>query len=136
MEKGIPYDSEAGRFLLASITSLMSACAYRQSGIIAKEIGAFEGFAENKEPFLEVIKKHSDANYKLRHKAIEHGLSTEIRDLASSIWLEVENLGLAYGYRNAQISVLAPELKMATTGVYMVEKRKKSSPTVIRLVQI
>lgn len=108
MERGIPYDSEAGRFLLASITSLMTAVAYRQSGIIAKELGAFEGFTENKEPFLAIIRKHSDSNYKLRHKAIEGKFDTYIRDTASNIWAEVEDYGLIYGFRNSQISVLAP----------------------------
>jgi ribonucleoside-diphosphate reductase alpha chain len=108
MELGIPYDSEKGRFLLASITSLLTASAYRQSGLIAKEMGACEGFIANKKPFLKIIKKHSDSNHVLKHKAIEHKLDTDIRDIASKIWEEVENFGIEYGFRNSQTSVLAP----------------------------
>lgn len=108
MELGIPYDSEEGRFLLASITSLLTAAAYRQSGLIAKAIGPCEGFAVNKEPFLNIIKKHSDANHKLKHKAIEYKFDTYIRDIASKVWEETEDFGIKYGFRNSQASVLAP----------------------------
>jgi ribonucleoside-diphosphate reductase alpha chain len=106
---GLPYDSDKGRFWLASITSLLNAVAYNQSTAIAKALGPCEDFAKNKVDFLKVIRKHADANYQLRHLAIE----ADIKDLsivaaAEEFWRDNELLGLQYGFRNSQATVLAP----------------------------
>ena len=106
---GLPYDSDKGRFWLASITSLLNAVAYSQSAVIAKVLGPCEDFAKNKTDFLKVIRKHADANYQLRHLAIE----ADIKDLsivaaAEEFWRDNEQLGLQYGFRNSQATVLAP----------------------------
>lgn len=110
MSRGLPYDSEEGRFLLGSITSLMTATAYKQSSIIARDCGGpFEEFEKNKEPFMCVIRKHSDANQSLRHIAIKNNISNrDILSAAEKVWEVVEKNGWLYGYRNAQASVLAP----------------------------
>ena len=110
MSRGLPYDSEEGRFLLGSITSLMTATAYKQSSIISRDCGGpFEEFEKNKEPFMRVIRKHSDANQSLRHIAIKNDISNrDILSAAEKVWEVAEKNGWLYGYRNAQASVLAP----------------------------
>lgn len=110
MSRGLPYDSEEGRFLLGSITSLMTATAYKQSSIISRDCGGpFEEFEKNKEPFMRVIRKHSDANQSLRHIAIKNDISNrDILFAAEKAWEVAEKNGWLYGYRNAQASVLAP----------------------------
>ncbi len=110
MSRGLPYDSEEGRFLLGSITSLMTATAYKQSSIISRDCGGpFEEFEKNKEPFMRVIRKHSDANQSLRHIAIKNDISNrDILSAAEKAWEVAEKNGWLYGYRNAQASVLAP----------------------------
>jgi ribonucleoside-diphosphate reductase alpha chain len=110
MSRGVPYDSEEGRFLLGSITSLMTATAYKQSSIIARDCGGpFEEFEKNKEFFMRVIRKHSDANQVLKHVAIKNSISDrDILSAAEKEWEVVEKSGWLYGYRNSQASVLAP----------------------------
>ena len=110
MSRGIPYDSEQGRFTLGAITSLMTATAYNQSAVIARDCGGpFEEFAKNKEPFMRVIRKHSDSNQMLKHIAIKNDIKERsILLAAESMWEETESLGWLYGYRNSQGTVLAP----------------------------
>ncbi len=125
MSRGLPYDSEEGRFLLGSITSLMTATAYKQSSVIARDCGGpFEEFEKNKEPFMRVIRKHSDANQSLRHIAIKNDISNrDILSAAEKAWEVAEKNGWSYGYRNAQASVLAPcgtisfKMDCDTTGI-------------------
>ena len=110
MRRGIPYDSEVGRHLLASITSLMTATAYRQSAIIAKDCGGpFEAFEDNKKSFIEVIEKHAGANFSLSlSSSVNPSVYCYISDKAGELWKEAIRLGKCYGFRNAQASVLAP----------------------------
>ncbi len=110
MSRGIPYDSEEGRYTLGAITSLMTATAYNQSAVIARDCGGpFEEFTKNKEPFMRVIRKHSDSNQMLKHIAIKNDIKERsILLAAESMWEETESLGWLYGYRNSQGTVLAP----------------------------
>lgn len=107
MRLGLPYDSEDARSLAGAITSLMSARAYRMSAEIAKERGAFAGFEKNREPMLRVIGMHRDAAY-------EHGMSAVAERWASiwqascEEWQTAFDLGYANGFRNSQVTVLAP----------------------------
>lgn len=91
LANGFPYDSEDGRNLAASITSTMTAYAYKTSSILAEELGAFPAFNENKKHMYQVIRKHA-----LESK------SKKIKDLYSNM-LE-DNLE----FRNAQVTCLAP----------------------------
>jgi ribonucleoside-diphosphate reductase alpha chain len=117
MSYGHGYDSPDGRALAGSITSIMTGHAYEQSARIAGNIGAFPGYRDssasgvaktvapdNIDPMLEVIKLHRDA--------VEHiGQSEEfehLRDEARQVWDEALRLGKQQGYRNAQVTVLAP----------------------------
>jgi ribonucleoside-diphosphate reductase alpha chain len=104
MAEGLPYDSEEGRALAAAITALMTGEAYLQSARIAAKMGPFPGFEPNREPMLEVITMHRDAAHRLPLR----GIPPELRQAAVEVWDEALELGRSVGYRNAQVTVLAP----------------------------
>ncbi|MFA5185402.1 MAG: vitamin B12-dependent ribonucleotide reductase [Patescibacteria group bacterium] len=104
MSTGVPYDSDEGRDVAAAITSVMSGTAYEQSTRIAEKLGAFEGYESNREPMLRVMAMHREAAYKQDYTAVPAELAARSR----SAWDEALARGEAFGYRNAQISVLAP----------------------------
>jgi ribonucleoside-diphosphate reductase alpha chain len=119
MARGLPYDSEEGREYAAAVTSILSGESYAQSSRIASKIGPFEGYAVNEEPFLRVIDKHRRAAYRMNTRA----LPADLAEAATKCWDEAYALGKEFGYRNAQISVLAPTGTIAfmmdcdTTGI-------------------
>jgi ribonucleoside-diphosphate reductase alpha chain len=119
MARGLPYDSDEGRDYAAAITSILSGESYAQSSRIAEKIGPFEGYAVNEEPFLRVIDKHRRAAYRTNNRH----LPADLADAACQVWDEAYALGQQHGYRNAQISVLAPTGTIAfmmdcdTTGI-------------------
>jgi ribonucleoside-diphosphate reductase alpha chain len=119
MARGLPYDSEEGREYAAAITSVLSGESYAQSARISAKIGPFDGYAVNEEPFLRVIDKHRRAAYRINTRA----LPADLAEAATKCWDEAYALGKEFGYRNAQISVLAPTGTIAfmmdcdTTGV-------------------
>ena len=119
MARGIAYDSEDGRDYAAAITSILSGESYAQSARIAAKVGPFEGYAVNREPFLRVIDKHRRAAYRINTRP----LPADLADAAAKVWDEAYALGQQHGYRNAQISVLAPTGTIAfmmdcdTTGI-------------------
>ena len=104
MAEGLPYDSEEGRALAAAITALMTGEAYLQSARIAAKMGPFPGFEPNREPMLEVIAMHRDAAHRLPLR----GIPAELRQAAVEVWDEALELGRKVGYRNGQVTVLAP----------------------------
>lgn len=104
MAEGLPYDSEEGRALTAAITALMTGRAYLQSARIAEAMGPFPGFPANREPMLEVIAMHRDA----AHRLPARGIPPSLRQTAVGVWDEAYALGQQVGYRNAQVTVLAP----------------------------
>jgi len=104
MSRGLAYDSEEGRNLSAAITSLQSGHCYYQSAKIAEKIGPFAGYKHNEEPCLAVMNLHRDAAY----AADEVGVPSELRDASRQAWDRVLEHGKKFGFRNAQISVLAP----------------------------
>ena len=103
--QGIAYDSDAGRDLAATITALMSGAAYAQSARIAQTVGPFPRYAENTEAMLAVMDKHATAIDGIEDDA---GMLDTLRDEAEEQWQLARGLGAQHGYRNAQISVLAP----------------------------
>jgi ribonucleoside-diphosphate reductase alpha chain len=119
MSSGLPYDSDQGRNVAAAITSLMSGQAYTTSAEIAAAIGPFEHYPENKVPFLEVIGMHKDASTEIP----KAGISDDLYQASVESWSEALARGEEAGYRNGQISVLAPTGTIAfmmdcdTTGV-------------------
>ena len=104
MASGLAYDSDAGRAWAASITALMTGHAYATSARTAGRMGPHEGYAENAEPMLNVLRMHRDASYK-----VDANLApAEILQAAQRAWEEAVDLGARHGVRNAQASVLAP----------------------------
>lgn len=105
MSKGLPYDSEEGRAWGAAITALMSGEAYRFSALMAERMGSFEAYAANREPMLRVIRNHG-----LLSRAIPTELLDDraLGDAARGVWEEAAILGGAHGFRNSQVTVLAP----------------------------
>ena len=104
MSLGRPYDSDEGRNYAAAITALMCGEAYRESATIAAGLGPFPGYTPNREPMLEVIEMHRNAAHRLPAK----GIPPELRQAAVTAWDEALEAGREVGFRNAQVTVLAP----------------------------
>jgi ribonucleoside-diphosphate reductase alpha chain len=119
MAQGLPYDSDQGRAWAAAITALMTGHCYATSARIARRVGAFDGFAENREPMLRVIGKHRDAAARISETLAPRSLV----DAARASWDEALALGTQHGFRNAQSTVIAPTgtigllLDCDTTGI-------------------
>lgn len=107
MSKGIAYDSKEGRAIASAITSLMTAKAYETSADLAAKLGAFEEFEENKDPMLNVINKHLIETEAIENIEGVDGLE-EILEEAKQIWGRALDKGREHGFRNAQVTLLAP----------------------------
>ncbi len=105
MASGMAYDSDQGRALAASISALMTGHAYATSARTAGRMGPHDGFAENAEPMLNVLRKHRDASFQIAN--VEDKFF-DVLFAAQNAWDEAVTLGEKYGVRNAQASVLAP----------------------------
>ena len=116
---GYPYDSPEARSLAACISAIMSGLGYCTSSKLAKTLGPFNGYSHNSSPMLEVIKMHRDAFYNIPVKSSPKYL----RNKAFEVWDECLRMGKEQGYRNSQISVIAPTGTIAllmdcdTTGI-------------------
>ena len=105
MASGLPYDSDGGRALAGAITSLMSGITYKRSAELAGIVGAYEGFARNAAPHARVMRKHASASISAKSvTTLDHDVWTE----ANKAWDLNTKIGEKNGWRNAQISVLAP----------------------------
>jgi ribonucleoside-diphosphate reductase alpha chain len=104
MDRGLPYDSDEGRAYAAAVTALMHGEAYAQSARVAGAMGPFAGYARNAQPMLRVIDKHRQHAH-----MIDAGLvPRELLQAALDVWDEAYTLGVQHGYRNSQVTVLAP----------------------------
>ena len=104
MARGLAYDSEEGRSYAAAITSLMCGEAYKQSALIAKEMGPFNGYAPNREPMLNVMQKHGIHAERIGRETVP----ADMWEASNDVWKDVVKLGKAHGFRNSQSTVLAP----------------------------
>jgi len=104
MANGLPYDSDAGRDVAAAITGLMHGQAYLTSSRIAGEIGPCPGYEENRDSFLEVISMHRNALQNINARNVPERLMESCHE----VWDECMASGVRHGYRNAQVTVLAP----------------------------
>ncbi|GAB2449239.1 vitamin B12-dependent ribonucleotide reductase [Nocardioides hungaricus] len=105
MAMGLGYDSDGGRAMAATITSLMTGTSYKRSAELAGVVGPYAGYARNAEAHKRVMRKHQAANDAVRTLAIA---DNQVHKLATQAWADVVALGEVNGFRNAQASVLAP----------------------------
>ena len=104
MDRGLPYDSDAGRSYAAAVTALMHGEAYAQSARVASAMGPFAGYAKNAEPMLRVIDKHR----KHAHMIDSDLVPKQLMQASLDVWDAAYALGAQHGYRNSQVTVLAP----------------------------
>jgi len=119
MSSGIPYDSDEGRAICGALSAIMTGAAYATSAEMAGELGAFEGYGTNSSAMLRVMRNHaraangeaagyealSIAPVPLDHAALR---DKALGEHARSVWSRAVALGEHHGYRNAQVSVIAP----------------------------
>jgi ribonucleoside-diphosphate reductase alpha chain len=119
MRQSIPYDSPKATAICGAITAIMTGESYATSAEMAAEIGPFPGYGKNRESMLRVIRNHRRAAYGAAREEYEDLtiLPTSIRPehcppamllAARRAWDRALELGTAYGYRNAQVTVIAP----------------------------
>src|SRR3984893_3422601 len=104
MSLALPYDSDAGRDMAGAVTALMCGDAYAQSARIAERLGPLPRYPENRDPMLGVIRMHRDALRPIKPENVQ----PELLAAAHASWNDALNLGEKYGYRNSQVTVLAP----------------------------
>ncbi len=104
MSMALPYNSDEGRDVAGAITALMCGEAYAQSSRIAERMGPFPGYEVNRDPMLDVIRMHRDA---IRGIQPDHVLP-ELFLAAQESWDTALQHGEKFGYKNSQVTVLAP----------------------------
>jgi ribonucleoside-diphosphate reductase alpha chain len=119
MVRGLPYDSDEGRAYAAAITALMTGHAYATSARIAAQMGPFSGYAVNRDSMLGVMRLHRQAANDIPDKVGD----THLLAAARSAWDDALALGAEHGFKNSQVTVLAPTGTIAfmmdcdTTGI-------------------
>lgn len=119
MQSALGYDSDEGRAYCGAITALLTGVSYATSAEIASEVGAFPGYERNSEHMLRVIRNHRRAAYgetsgyeHLNTKPVALDLANvpqqSLVKAAQKAWDKALELGEQHGYRNAQVSVVAP----------------------------
>ncbi len=104
MSLGKAYDSDAGRAFAGAVTALLTGYAYETSAEIAAIKQPFDEFAKNREAMLKVIEMHRDSLSRIKNDNWISALGRE----ASRAWDHVLESGRRAGFRNAQVTVLAP----------------------------
>jgi ribonucleoside-diphosphate reductase alpha chain len=140
MSMALPYDSDEGRDVAAAVTALMCGEAYAQSARVAERLGPFAGYEANREPMLDVIRMHRNS---MRGIMPEH-VQPELYSGAQEAWDNALELGEKYGYKNSQVTVLAPTgtigfmMDCDTTGIEpdlaLVKVKKLVGSGVIKIV--
>ncbi len=130
MQAGIAYDSDEGRSVCAMLTSLLTGRSYRKSAELAAEHGAFAGYEADRDSMLRVMRNHRRAAHgvsrgetewedlKIRPVPVDHAIvnagriglenAGELLERSVRSWDEALELGEEHGYRNAQVTVIAP----------------------------
>jgi ribonucleoside-diphosphate reductase alpha chain len=119
MQMGIPYNSPQGFAIAGALTAILGGESYAASAEMSKEQGSFPGYERNRDNMLRVIRNHRRASY-CSAPAEYEGLTvlpvgidadecpTEILRAAREAWDKALELGNEHGFRNAQVTVLAP----------------------------
>ena len=119
MNMGFSYDSQEGRALCGALTAIMTGTSYATSAEIASEVGSFPGYEKNAKHMQRVIRNHQSAAYgktdnyeelsvkpvPLDHKSCP---DKDLVELSMKCWDRARELGEKFGFRNAQVSVIAP----------------------------
>jgi ribonucleoside-diphosphate reductase alpha chain len=119
MVLGLPYDSDESRAIAGALSAIMTGESYAASAEMARELGPFAKYGENREQMLRVIRNHQRAAHnaprdeyeKLSIKPVgieEQHCPAYLLAGAREAWNRALELGEAHGYRNAQVSVIAP----------------------------
>jgi ribonucleoside-diphosphate reductase alpha chain len=126
MQAGIAYDSTRGRAFCGAITSILTGESYATSAEMARQLGAFAGFADNRDNMLRVMRNHRRAAYNAQpgeYEALDIKpvgidatqftssdplVNTTLLNVARGCWDRALEFGTLYGYRNAQSTVIAP----------------------------
>jgi ribonucleoside-diphosphate reductase alpha chain len=140
MSMALPYDSDEGRDVAGAVTALMCGEAYAQSARVAERMGPFPGYEVNREPMLDVIRMHRNAMRGIRPERVQ----PELYMGAQGAWDEALALGERFGYKNSQVTVLAPTgtigfmMDCDTTGIEpdlaLVKHKKLVGGGVIKIV--
>jgi len=104
MSLAFPYDSDQARALAALISAILTGTGYVASAEIASARGHFEGFGDNKDAMLKVINMHRQHAYNIP----ESHCPDYLRNAAKDVWDEAFDSGSKVGFRNAQVTVIAP----------------------------
>ena len=122
MSIGLPYDSDSGRAVAAAITAILCGEAYKVSAELAGIVGSFPRFEENREPMLEVIRMHRDHVKDIKVNEMPADLRYLVNDAWDS-WSAAYEIGERNGFRNSQMTVIAPtgtiafQMDCDTTGI-------------------
>jgi ribonucleoside-diphosphate reductase alpha chain len=130
MQAGIPYDSEEGRAVCGTLTAILTGRSYAASAVLAAEHGPFEGYKANKEHMLRVVRNHRRAaagvardsgeyeDLRISPVPIDHSVfkagrvnianADALLQHAVSSWDDALAFGKKHGFRNAQVTVIAP----------------------------
>ncbi|OKS89276.1 vitamin B12-dependent ribonucleotide reductase [Mucilaginibacter polytrichastri] len=118
MVNGIPYDSDKSRAIGGAITAIMTGTAYATSAEMARELGTFNRYTENKDHMLRVMRNHRYAAYNSTEnyeglEILPPGIDQRncpdyLLSAACNAWDKAVEMGEQYGYRNAQTTVIAP----------------------------
>ncbi len=130
MQAGIPYDSDEARAVCGCVSAILTGRSYRQSALLAAEHGPFAGFEANRDDMLRVVRNHRRAAHGVAREAkeweglrvrpvpIDHDLCAgggvkltnigEMAEHATRAWDDALAFGDRHGYRNAQVTVIAP----------------------------
>ena len=140
MSMALPYDSDEGRDVAGAVTALMCGEAYAQSARVAGRMGPFPGFAGNREPMLDVIRMHRNAMRGIKPEHVQGDLYMG----AQGAWDTALELGEKHGFKNSQVTVLAPTgtigfmMDCDTTGIEpdlaLVKMKKLVGGGVIKIV--
>ena len=119
MNMGLGYDSDEGRSLCGALTAIMTGVAYSTSATMAAEVGTFPGYSKNKNHMLKVIRNHRNAargkvdgyeSLRVKPVPLDHLNCPDLTliEKALEAWDKALELGEKNGFRNAQVSVIAP----------------------------
>ena len=108
MGMGFEYGAEKSLNLAGFLSSFLTGYSYYVSSLMAKEIGSFDRFKDNRSCMSEVIYHHQDMSIKYEYTELNFENQAECKEELKNIWEEVLKASSKHGFRNAQVTVMAP----------------------------